>query len=274
MLTLSAYNQTVTARVIDSSTGEPLEFVNIWFINTPLGTVTDENGYFKIEIPEQLKSANVRISMISYIPQVFTVEELANKVNAINLIPSPTQLKEVVIKSTGKLKKVGNTDYSRIGNLCGWGGPHFGRGNEIGTKLELGSSPVSIRSLNIHVHRQAFDSSLYRLHIRNIADNLPFNDLLDKNIILTIKNESGWASIDLSKYNIILKGDIALTLEWVKAISPNKNREMKINKKATPEYVLFNTIKKKGCTYTRWGYESKWVANQEESPCFYLTIEE
>jgi len=38
--------------------------------------------------------------------------------------------------------------------------------------------------------------------------------------------------------------------------------------------VLFTIKKDQGCSYTRWGTEAKWNCDANESPGFYLTIEE
>ena len=273
LIAIQLNGQSVTGKVIDSSSGEPLEYVRIGVVNTSIGIITDSKGNFKIDVKGQSPKAVVRISMISYAPQTYTIEELSAKENIIKLVSTPMQLAEVTVRPSGKLREVGTTSYTRIGNWCGWGGSNFGQGNEIGTKIELGSLPVQINKLHVHVQRQAFDSSLYRLHIRTIVDNSPFEELLNTNIILAITKESGWIDFDLSKYNIILKGDIALTLEWVKVIGINKNRAQKINGKITTEYVLFNRKKNHGCTYVRWGTEAKWKILETGSPCIYLTIQ-
>ncbi|NIQ12754.1 MAG: carboxypeptidase-like regulatory domain-containing protein, partial [Gammaproteobacteria bacterium] len=44
---------TVTGRVINDSTGEPLEGVNIVIIGTDMGAATDQNGEFTVaNVPE------------------------------------------------------------------------------------------------------------------------------------------------------------------------------------------------------------------------------
>jgi len=265
--------QTVTGKIIDSSSGEPLEYVSIGVINTSIGIITDSIGNFKIDVKGQPPKAVVRISMISYASQTFTIEELSTKENIIKLVSTPMQLADVIVRPFGKTRKVGTTSYTWLGSWCGLSGSQFGQGNEIGTKIELGNIPVQINNLHVHVQRQAFDSSLYRLHIRTIANNVPFEELLNTNIILTITKESGWVDFDLRKYNIVLKGDVALTLEWVKVVGINKNRAQKINNKIETEYVLFNTKKKHGCTYYRWGTEAKWTMHENGSPSMYLTIQ-
>jgi hypothetical protein len=211
--------------------------------------------------------------MISYASQTYTIEELSAKDNVIRLVSKPEQVREVIIRPSDKLVKLGTTQYTRFGNCCGWGGSDFGEGNEIGTKIELGRLPMRIRRLHVHLLEQAFDSSIFRLHIRSIKDNLPLDELLNTNIMLTISKESGWIDFDLSKYNIVLKGDVAVTLEWVRAYSNNKNRSRKINNKVSTQYVLFSSKTRQGLTFTRWGTEANWIMHQNESPSLYLTIQ-
>ncbi len=274
LITIHLNSQTITGKVIDSLTGEPLIYASIGIINTYKGTITDEQGNFKLKVDGQMPEAIVRISMISFAPQTFTIGELTGKENIIKLTKTPFQIATVVIKPSGKFRKVGNTDYNTKASSCGWGGADYKKGNEIGLKIELGVSPVKLQSMHVRIHRQAFDSSLYRLHVRNIKNKEPFTELLSENILVTLSNEMGWADIDLSKYNIILQGDIALTLEWIKVFGVNKNRAMKINQDIWSEYVLFNKSKKKGYTYTRWGTEAKWNVLNNGSPSIYLTIQE
>jgi hypothetical protein len=271
-LSIEANCQIIEGKITDLSNGEALAYVSIGVVNTSLGTITDENGNFKLDAAGQPSSAEIRISMISYKPQSYTIKELSDKTVKIQLIPAPIQLAEVIIKPSGKPRNIGTTSYTRIGNWCGWGGSNNGRGCEIGTMLALGNSYVQIKSLHVHVQRQAFDSCLFRLHIRNLNEKLPNEELLNDNILLTINKETGWMDWDLSKYHIVLKSDVAVSLEWVKVYHAVKGREMSINKSMVNEYVLFNKKTKKGSTYTRWGSEAKWNHFETGSPSMYLTV--
>ena len=212
--------------------------------------------------------------MFGYKPQIFQIEELTNKENIIKLVNEPIQLGEVSVKPfLGKLKKVGTTSSTFHGGVCGWGGTQRGRGHEIGTKIELGTSPVLIRDLHICLNRQSFESSLFRLHIRNIVDNLPSEELLTENIMIPITKSSGWVTVDLSKYNLVFDGNIALTLEWVNVTTSDKTKFIQVD--GQKEYcVLFNMKQKQGSIYHRWGSESKWSWKSGSSPSFYLTVQE
>ena len=156
--------------------------------------------------------------------------------------------------------------------ISNWGGSRFGRGHEIGTEADLGDSPSYIESLHVHVHRQAYDTSWYRLHIRTLEDDLPREELLTDNVIVSISEESGWVELDLRGYNIVLTGQVAVTLEWLKVGEVCEDRTMKINGKVTTEYVLFNQKKRSGCIFTRWGVEADWTRSDISSPSIYLTV--
>ena len=267
--------QVVSGKVCDASVGSPLEYVSIGVINTTAGTITDEQGKFSFEIKGVPPDASVRFSMIGFKPQTFHISELTGKENIIRLTGEPLQLKEVVIKQSGRFRKLGTTSYSFHGGLAGWGGTDFGKGHEIGTKIDLGKLPVIIKSIHIHLSKQSFDTSLFRIHIRDLKDNMPDHELLNKNIIICLTKESGWEDIDLGKYNLVYSGEIALTLEWVKVRGLNKNKMVKMNGSKNYSAVVLFTIKKnQGCSYTRWGTEAKWNHDDNESPGFYLTIEE
>ncbi|MDF1575882.1 MAG: carboxypeptidase-like regulatory domain-containing protein [Bacteroidales bacterium] len=272
-LCLHLSGQQVEGRILDSRSNIPLEYANIGIIGTRLGTITDQQGVFHLEAPGQDPESTVRISMIGYKTQTFTLAELRDSENLIRLEVDPIPLAEVSISPLGEPYKIGTTQYNRIGNFCGWGGSRFGKGHEIGTKMDLGDQPVHIRKLHVHVHRQAYDTIWFRFHIRSLKDDKPFEELLTSNVILAIEEEKGWVELYLDEYRIVQQGEVAISLEWLKISGINEDRAMKINDKITSEYLLFNTKKKQGIIYTKWGVEGKWNTGNEKCPAMHLTVQ-
>ena len=271
---LQFYGQTIVGKVVSASSNEPLIYASIGVIETSFGTITNEEGNFSLDIKGLPINSQVRISMIGFKSKTFTIEELSNKDNILRLENEIYKLPEVIVNPLGKLKKVGTTNYTFKGGVCGWGGTDILKGYEIGTKLELGDRPVRLKSLNMHLFKQSFDSSLFRLHIRNIIDSLPGNELLNTNILITLTKEAGWVEVDLSKYNIVFEGDIILSLEWIKVIGVNKDNLLKMNgQKQSSAIILFNEKINHGCMYTKWGTEAQWVRLDRKSPSFYLTVQ-
>jgi hypothetical protein len=267
---IQSQSQIISGRIINAETNEPLEYVSIGVINTSIGIITDDKGFFKIDVKGLSDTLTVRISMISYKPQTFQIEQLVGKENIIKLIEAPTKLAVVIIKPSGKSRKVGITGTFGWKSM-GWGGSNWGKGQEKGAKIALGNSFVQLKSFHIHLRRQSFKSFQFRLHIRNIIDNLPSEELLSKNIIITTTKESGWIDFDLSPYNLVLTGDIAVSIEWLKVEGVFKDRAMKINDNLQTEYILFNQIKK-GTFFNKKGTEASWTRTENMSPCLYFDV--
>ena len=58
----------LVGQVIDADTEEPLPYVNIGLVNKNIGTVTDEAGYFELEVHENgYAEATLRFSMIGWL---------------------------------------------------------------------------------------------------------------------------------------------------------------------------------------------------------------
>ena len=271
LIQLKVLGQFVEGRITDSKTNDPLEYASIGIINTNFGTITDGSGHFKFDAKVERQSI-VRISMIGYEPQKFTLGELLGHKNEIKLDEKTIELSEVIIKPTIE-RKVGETKSNRFSDWSGWGGTQIRKGFEVGIMLDLGEKPVMVKDLNVLLKRQSFDKSLFRLHIRTVRDTLIVDELLTENIILTISKEKGWVKFDLGPHNIVLDGKIGLTLEWLDVTGNNTDRAMKINKGMVDAYILFKNNKNHWGLY-RWGTEANWRINKKQCPSMYLTIEE
>jgi hypothetical protein len=268
------YGQTITGYVIDNSNGEPLIYASIGVIGTTVGTITTDKGNFRLDVINLPPKSIVRISMIGYKSRTFTIDQLLIKQDSISLKRETYNLSEVFVSPAGKLINVGTISFSFKNGFCGWGGNDFGKGWEIGTRIDLGDLPKRLKSLHIHVNKQSFDSSLFRLHIRDIVDSLPQNELLKTNILVAITKETGWIAIDLSKYDLVFEGEIALSLEWIKVIGMDMNKLI-TSKGAKQSYpaVTFNKKLNEGLTFTKWGTEAKWAYHDKSSPSIYLTVQ-
>jgi hypothetical protein len=274
-LGLQMQAQIITGKVINELDGEPIEYVSIGVVRIAIGTITNETGDFKLDTKGLPIDSKVRISMVGFQTQTFTIDELSKNSSPIKLKEQTYTIAEVIVKPKGVIRKVGTTSSTRGSGLCGWGGTQFGSGHELGTKIDLGNSPVMLKSLHVKLYKQSFDSTLLRLHIRNIADDIPNNELLKENVILNVSKESGWVDFDISKYGIVLNGEISLSLEWLKVYGVNENRLIRMNKEKVPTAnVLFSKINNAGIEYVRKGSEAKWVKLDNQSPSFYLTIVE
>jgi len=267
---IEIYGQVIRGHITDSKTNKPIEYVSIGIVNTTFGAISDEKGFFEFEYKAQDISSNVKISMIGYKSQIFSVKDLLQKDFNVRMIDTVYEIKEIVIKPTVE-KIVGANGFDKSRGISGWAGLYDRKGYEIGIKLDLGNKPVKIKSLHVMIDHQAFDTCYFRLHIRSIRDTLILDELLTENIIVPISKESGWVDVNLENYNLNFSGEIGLTLEWLKVIGVNKARKMNVNNQIYDAYFLLKNKKKYMGLY-RFGTEAKWSINKENSPSMYLKI--
>lgn len=267
-----SYGQIIEGKVLDNSTNSPLEYASIGVINTRYGTITNEHGKFRLEIKETKDTSTIRFSMIGFETKLFKVKELIDNKKVIKLKRKTIEIDEVLVKPNNRQRKIGTTN-RRFGKICGWEGNSRGKGHEIGSEFDLGNQPVRIESIHIRVHRQSFDSSLFRLHIRTIKNKLPDKELLGENILIPVTVFKGWTKFDLSNYNIIMKGKVAVSLEWLKVLGLDKNKLISVNNREKSANVLFSMNKKKGISFLKWGVEDKWRRTENGSPSIFLTVQ-
>lgn len=89
---LPLHAQTISGRVLDEKTGEPLPFVNIVYNSRQEGTVTNIDGYFTVP---SAKAAYLRVSYMGYRTQYLDKQHLLQKPLTIRLLPAEIQLQAV-----------------------------------------------------------------------------------------------------------------------------------------------------------------------------------
>ena len=104
----SAQNGTITGRVFNSTTKQPVEFANILLIGTDYGTTSDSTGYYIItDVPPGF--ARLSVSYIGYNPLISPeVQVVGNRQTYLDLPlqENVTQLGEVVLERNFKTKRL------------------------------------------------------------------------------------------------------------------------------------------------------------------------
>lgn len=84
--------------VKDSISGEPIPFVNIWVENETIGTTSEKNGGFSLDLKEE---KGLVFSALGY-----ETKKSSSKSEIILLKPKVFELKEVVVSIPKKTKKI------------------------------------------------------------------------------------------------------------------------------------------------------------------------
>lgn len=206
---------TIKGRIVDKEKNEALSYVNIGIPNKNTGTVSQRDGSFHIDINQGQMSDSVKFSMAGYMGQVISISDMINqkKPIVIFLKESFSELKEVVItKKVSRLKTIGNTTTSKFISI---GLPLKFLGTEIGVKIKLGKNPVILKRFTFNISDNRLDTAVFRMNIYNLKNGVPFENIIQKNVIVPVGKQKGLYTVNLIPYKLEMKGDIILSLEWI-----------------------------------------------------------
>jgi len=216
----------VRGKIRDFKTEVPLAYVNIGISNQEIGTVSNEEGRYELRITPEMENDTVKVSMIGYKAQTFTVKELlAQQWNEIKLAEETNQLTEIVITARGlKKKNLGNKTTSKF---IGAGFSYDQLGAEMGIKVNVKKQPTFVDAFNFNIsYNRLSAKALFRLNIYEIERGRPSKNIMTESIIIPINpKQTGLISVDLMSHNIVLRDDVIVTLEWVKNEGENNKGE-------------------------------------------------
>ena len=87
----------VFGKITDAKFNEPLPFVNIGIPGAGIGTVSDEQGYYLLEIPSDKVNDSIYFSMVGFALQSFKINQIdgaKEKLLNIAFQPETTALKK------------------------------------------------------------------------------------------------------------------------------------------------------------------------------------
>ena len=214
----------VIGQVIDAATKEPLPYVNIGLLNKNIGTVSDETGYFELEVnTEQNSRDTLRFSMIGFETKSYTLNDFINQ-NEIEvyLTEKSTALDEVILSSKRKnyqTKILGNKTTSKALYAAFTSNK---LGNEMGFIVRARKHPMILKKFNISLVENDYGPIKFRLNIYDVLNGLPNKTLLTDNLFIETEESSGIVSLDLTPYEIIIDQDFFIAIEWIEDLGPGK----------------------------------------------------
>ncbi len=216
-LPLLCWSQTsLKGRIVDAETQQGLQYVNIGIIDNGIGTVSNSNGNFQLEIKEALYKETLRISSIGYETLNGTVEDYLIKLKknpTLSLKTELSTLEEVVLSNKPKKRK-------RIGNKYVFGlvtmvqnSPQLG--NEIGSVIKVKNKITYLEKFSAGISVNSYGKVKFRLKIYNLKEGRPNVSILKDNIIIETNVKKGRLTIDLKPYNLVMEEDFFVSLELI-----------------------------------------------------------
>jgi hypothetical protein len=90
---------TVTGKIIDQTTKDPVVFASVYKTGTSIGTVTNSQGEFILKIPGKSAEGTISFSYIGYKNKAVPISELLTNKNVLTLEPYAIPLDEVIVRS-------------------------------------------------------------------------------------------------------------------------------------------------------------------------------
>lgn len=89
---------TITGVLLDKETGEPVTSASVIVQGTSLGNITNQNGEFRLHLPDSLKNYPLTFSHLGYVGQSVEAAALEGRSNVLSLEPRVVPLQEVLIR--------------------------------------------------------------------------------------------------------------------------------------------------------------------------------
>lgn len=203
--------------IIDSESKEKIPFVNIWVQNENIGTTSNENGEFELDVENEKL---IHFSAIGY----ETTEILSDSIKAfVTLTPKVTDLDEVVLKTKKQSKKrlLGKFKKSKINHYFGTGTKPWITARYFEFDKEYEKTPF-VNKIKVLTNSDVKDAK-FIIRLYGVGENgQPENYIFDENIFGIAKKGKKITEIDISELNIQFpeKG-FFVAIEWL-IIEENK----------------------------------------------------
>ena len=214
--TCSCFGQIRISGTVKQSDSSILPYVNIGIKLKNIGTITNENGQFAVEIPKQFLKDTLTFSYVGFEELNVPIQSIVHSSMHVFLLnPKTTQLAEIIVKSKQlKQKNIGTKSH----NPFLWGSAQSKDKNDIiefAKFINIKNNFSRIQNVHIYLGGVTVDTATFRINFYNVINGLPGNKIIDKNIIERMPIKKGWLTIDLTKENIVLDQNFFVSFEFM-----------------------------------------------------------
>jgi hypothetical protein len=192
----------LTGKVINARDGKPVSNATI-NISGKRFRQTDAVGNFRIPVPAYKSNDSLVISSVGFNTLKLPVSDAITKTE-FGLNEQTTNLQLLILKSY--LNEAASGSNSEVtGYFRSW--KTTGTGGEIGKFFYINHDEYKLERVRFKVNNQC-DTCQVRLHIREVIDDLPGDEILYDSITTEIKRlsfDDRFSEFDLSNYNLVFK---------------------------------------------------------------------
>ncbi|OIP03137.1 MAG: hypothetical protein AUJ97_05160 [Bacteroidetes bacterium CG2_30_32_10] len=215
ILQLQLNAQLYKGNVVSTNDKIAIAYVNIGIVGKDVGTVSNNNGEFSIELLDLYNNDSLRFSILGYKTKSFKVADFKKQFahNAIT-IPLETKLMELktVLIKPKKTKILGNKTETKM-MICGFISDDLG--SEVGTVMKIKGVPTIIDSTSFFIVENKYGKLKFRLNIYKMENGEPGQSILKDNIFIETAIKQGRVTVDLTPYYLVVNDDFLVSLEWI-----------------------------------------------------------
>ncbi|ESU25208.1 hypothetical protein FEDK69T_01770 [Flavobacterium enshiense DK69] len=254
--------------IIIDSLNKPIQYANIGILNKPIGTVSNQNGEYFLNIDNAVNSDTLKISCLGFKSVEKTINNILNSNYNVTLENHIEKLEEIVIKSDNLKTYTEGKDKTNTKKQVFFAiknQKNLNLGSEIGRKFTLGSKkPSLLKEFKFFIKENNFETVKFRINFYTIVDNKPSKKINKTNIIVGVDNKTkGWINVDLTDYEIKTQEDIIVAVEWIEC--------SKIGDKLSLPIIIpsFSSTH-----YYKFGTQAKWEKYGSISSSMMLTYKQ
>ncbi|GHV16555.1 membrane protein [Bacteroidia bacterium] len=116
--TIASTNNLITLGgvVYDKINNEPIAYCAIGVNNSTIGTITNQNGEFRLTLADSLAKSTIKLSHIGYLNEEIEISLLAGQTVRISLEPKVVPLQEIIVRAVNPLEVLRNMMANRKDN--------------------------------------------------------------------------------------------------------------------------------------------------------------
>ena len=215
---------TLQGSVKDESTNKVIPYVNIGLLGEDIGTVSNHEGDFELEIPKSKMDTRLILSSIGYetLELIPSQLDLGNQPHSILLKPKAYNLEEVVVTKSALKSKILGVKTTKTNVQSGFTSNKLGCEAAIRMKVKR-KEKVLLDKFKFMVADNKCDSLFFRLNIYDVHKGKPGKNITPENILITTDIEQGIVEVDLTPYEIWLEDDFFMGLEWIRDFCEGKD---------------------------------------------------
>lgn len=218
----------VNGVVLDSISGKPIAYVNIWVENENIGTTSEENGVFSLDIKEE---KNIIFSALGYETKTIKSAEIKQ----VYLKAIVYEMEEIMVSEPKKTKKITINKYKKNKiNL------YYGAGKQptiLAKKIEYTDQIAEYSYLKEIKFLSLSEIEKAKIILRFFEvdiDGKPSNDYIDENILITVEKGKNDNTINLEEYKInIPKKGLFIAFESIIIEENRYDYEVRLGKEGT-----------------------------------------